>query len=190
MILDIVVIFLILILLFKGLKKGFVYEVFAITKIFATLFLVTKFNDKINNVLLSYNYKYSNITVYVIAFVVIYIILSIIVYIIDNFLKVIKLGTLNSILGGIFGLLKGATLSFVIIVFLIFIREYNENIGKTLDTSYSAYYTSIYFENMFDLFPKFMSGKLKQFSEKNKKIKLENTIYNKIKKDVLTDGIQ
>ncbi|WP_068268653.1 CvpA family protein [Caviibacter abscessus] len=190
MILDVLIIIFILILLFKGLQKGFIYEVFSITKIFVTLFLVTKFNDKINNLLLSYGYKYSNVIVYIISFLIIYVILSIIVSIIDKFLKVIKLGTLNSLLGGLFGIIKGIALSFIVIVFLIFIRGYNEKIEKTLNTSYCVYYTSIYFDGIYDLFPKFMSSKLKEFSEKNKKIKLENIIYNKIKKDVLTDGVQ
>ncbi len=190
MILDIIILVIVLFFLFNGFKNGLIYEVFGITKIFLTLILVLKYYSKIDMFLQRHNYKYSNIVVYIFSFIIIYIILSIIVYFIDKFLKVVKLGTFNSLLGGIFGFLKGTIFSIVIIVILIFVKDYNKKIQEIVENSNTAYYMSLYLKDFYPLFPEQIENKLKKFTMENKKIKLENEILNEIKKEITTNEVQ
>lgn len=120
-ILDIIFIVIILLSMFLGILKGFIKELFSLVFLIIAAVLSFLYYSEIGGFLLKY-IKNKNISKFV-GFVLIFVIVLIVGSLVTFFLKkIFVLGPLKSIdkiLGGVFGLIRGILISCVIVFGLI-----------------------------------------------------------------------
>ncbi|MDO4690701.1 MAG: CvpA family protein [Fusobacterium sp.] len=131
MYLDILILLLIGIGIFSGLRNGIFTEVisllgFVINVIIANIYtpVVLKFFKKAENIF-GNNY----LITYIVTFITVYLIISMVLIFVKKALKEQRKGFLNRVLGGLLGFIKGIAVSLIIVV----IYTYIINIAPSLE---------------------------------------------------------
>ncbi len=106
---------------FRGFSKGLIVEMSSLLAIFLGFTIGINFDDLISNFLYkTFNIEFSllKIFVFLIIFFITYSLVILIAKSITKFIKVVNLGLLNSIFGGVFGLTKWSFL-FIVLVWIM-----------------------------------------------------------------------
>lgn len=140
----------------KGLFKGLFVEVASLLALILGIYGAIHFSDFVGNYLydlLDWNKKYVGLTSFIITFILIVIAITLLGKFFTKLADFASLGLLNSLLGGVFGILK---IALVLSVLLMFFNKFNTKI-KLVDESTlneSILYTPIK-ESAVLLFPSF-----------------------------------
>jgi len=116
---------------FRGFSKGLIVEISSLLAIFLGFSIAINFDDLISNFLYnSFNINFSllKIFVFLITFFIVYILVTLFAKSVTKFIKVVNLGLFNSVVGGIFGLIKWSLLFIVFVWILHPIELVNLNI--------------------------------------------------------------
>jgi membrane protein required for colicin V production len=112
---------------FRGFSKGLIVEMSSLLAIFLGFTTGINFDDLISNFLYTtFNIEFSllKIFVFLIIFFITYSLVILVAKSITKFIKVVNLGLLNSLFGGIFGLTKWSLL-FIVLVWIIHSIEFS-----------------------------------------------------------------
>jgi membrane protein required for colicin V production len=119
--LDLIIILPIIAMALKGLKNGFVHEVFTLLGTLTAIFLAFTYMNAVGIVIIHYTGT-SGAWIPLIGFIFIYIFAIIIVKVIikalNAFLSFAILSTINLIVGGLFSMFKGVLIFSVILLFM------------------------------------------------------------------------
>ena len=134
--LDYFFIFIILLSLLVGCFRGFTRELFSLVGwVFAFYFANLFTGDLLQFVSFEFGEHVNFIIIYMSIFIIILLLATLLATIFNKLIKNIGLGFLNVIIGGIFGLMRGVLISFIII-FLVektsFISEVSLAESKTI----------------------------------------------------------
>jgi len=134
--LDYFFIFIILLSLLVGCFRGFTRELFSLVGwVFAFYFANLFTGDLLQFVSFEFGEHVNFIIIYMSIFIIILLLATLLATIFNKLIKNIGLGFLNVIIGGIFGLIRGVLISFIII-FLVektsFISEVSLAESKTI----------------------------------------------------------
>jgi len=105
---------------FRGFSKGLIVEMSSLLAIFLGFTIGINFDDLISNFLYNtFNIKFSllKIFVFLIIFFITYSLVVLAAKSITKFIKVVNLGLMNSVFGGVFGLTKWSLL-FIVLVWI------------------------------------------------------------------------
>lgn len=162
MYIDAILLIIVVLSLFFGIKKGLIFEFFSLFGLFITAMLTKQLVGKVYEYINTtgtdqYNIKF--ILAYVLTFLGIYIVLYLILLIAKKFFETILLGWLDKLGGAIVGFLKGVIISLFIAVILIGISNFNDTVKK--------YYTESYTSKLMDeVYPAFLKFLPEDFSDK------------------------
>lgn len=112
---------------FRGFSKGLIVEMSSLLAIFLGFTTGINFDDLISNFLYTtFNIQFSllKIFVFLIIFFITYSLVILVAKSITKFIKVVNLGLLNSVFGGVFGLTKWSLL-FIGLVWIIHSIEFS-----------------------------------------------------------------
>jgi len=112
---------------FRGFSKGLIVEMSSLFAIFLGFTIGINFDDLISNFLYNtFNIKFSllKIFVFLIIFFITYSLVVLAAKSITKFIKVVNLGLMNSVFGGVFGLTKWSLL-FIVLVWIISSIEFS-----------------------------------------------------------------
>ena len=112
---------------FRGFSKGLIVEMSSLLAIFLGFTIGINFDDLISNFLYNtFNIKFSllKIFVFLIIFFITYGLVILVAKSITKFIKVVNLGLMNSVFGGVFGLTKWSLL-FIVLVWIIASIEFS-----------------------------------------------------------------
>ncbi len=112
---------------FRGFSKGLIVEMSSLLAIFLGFTIGINFDDLISNFLYNtFNIKFSllKIFVFLIIFFITYSLVVLAAKSITKFIKVVNLGLMNSVFGGVFGLTKWSLL-FIVLVWIISSIEFS-----------------------------------------------------------------
>jgi len=112
---------------FRGFSKGLIVEMSSLLAIFLGFTIGINFDDLISNFLYTtFNIQFSllKIFVFLIIFFITYSLVILVAKSITKFIKVVNLGLLNSVFGGVFGLTKWSLL-FIVLVWIIHSIEFS-----------------------------------------------------------------
>lgn len=148
MILDIILGVIILWCGFSGIRSGLIMSLVSFVGLLAAFWLASLhleniYSSFVNFVKVDYFPKdiNENYYIYVISYVVGVIFFYIMIYVIGLLIKSIfgklMLGWVDRTLGGLFGLIKGYLISFVILSILIFLSKFSSEVRRMLSSSRS-----------------------------------------------------
>ena len=166
MTIDIILGILLSVFIINGIKKGAISMVFRFCSFLLSIFLMPYVNPIIEKILVGK----SKIVIYIVSFI-------------EKFIDSVHLGGINKLIGAILGAIIAFSISFLIIVVMLFFPK-SEKVQNILDTSYAVYYISINTKSFNKYFPEKIEKKLDDLNMKNQNIKLKQEIYNNIKKGV------
>jgi len=112
---------------FRGFSKGLIVEISSLLAIFLGFTIGINFDDLISNFLYNtFNIEFSllKIFVFLIIFFITYGLVILAAKSITKFIKVVNLGLMNSVFGGVFGLTKWSLL-FIVLVWIISSIEFS-----------------------------------------------------------------
>ena len=112
---------------FRGFSKGLIVEMSSLLAIFLGFTIGINFDDLVSNFLYNtFNIKFSllKIFVFLIIFFITYSLVVLAAKSITKFIKVVNLGLMNSVFGGVFGLTKWSLL-FIVLVWIISSIEFS-----------------------------------------------------------------
>lgn len=184
MIIDIVFIVILIYFTVRGIRLGFLLSVLNLLKWFILIY----YNNYLINILSKYiaidmNSEYSLIIMYIITFIVFYIILSIAVIILNKIFKLVLGGMpINSIIGGVLGMLKGIVITFVSFIILTQVASINDRTRKEIESSYISPYYAKYSLEIIGLFPDVIGENMNKLINDIKKIEIKKEIFNTVKK--------
>lgn len=176
---DIILAILLAVFIIGGIKKGAIAMIFRLCSFLLSIFLIPYINPLVEKVLVGKN----RVLIYIVSFIVLYTFLNFLAYFIEKFIDSVHLGGVNKLIGAILGAIIAFSISFLIIVVMLFFPK-SEKIQNILDTSYAVYYISINTKSFNKYFPEKIEKKLDDLNIKNQNIKLKQEIYNNIKKGV------
>lgn len=105
----------------RGFIKGFLSQIFSIAGVIFGVFLSYKYGLPV-----SYAFPFSRgiskIVSYIGVFLVVYLFFFLTGFLLKKFIKAIKLGWIDIILGGVFGFLKAG---FLIFIFIFILKQFN-----------------------------------------------------------------
>jgi membrane protein required for colicin V production len=124
---------------YSGFKRGLIVELTSLLGLILGIFgayYISKHYGLYIGQWLDWDAEYLRITTFLVSFILIIIVVSLIGKLMTKLLDVVALGTINKILGGVFGLLKFALLiSVLLLLFNIINNEMKLVQQKTLDES-------------------------------------------------------
>lgn len=118
---DIVLGILFVYAFYKGFKNGIIIEIASIVALVAGVFCAIYFSDVTASYLLEkfqWSEKYIAISSFVITFLLVLIGVHLLGKVLTKLVKALLLGTVNKILGGIFGLLKMVLILGIVLVYI------------------------------------------------------------------------
>ena len=120
-ILDIVFIIIIFLSIFLGILKGFIRELFSLVFLIIAAVLSFLYYSEIGGILVKYikNKNISKFIGFVLIFVIVLIIGSVVTFLLKKIFVLGPLKSIDKILGGVFGLIRGILISCVIVFGLI-----------------------------------------------------------------------
>ncbi len=126
---DIVLGILLLYAFYKGFKNGLIVEIASIIALIAGVFCAIYFSDITAAFLMEkfdWNEKYVSISSFIITFSVVLIGVQLLGKLLTKIAKAILLGTINKVLGGVFGALKALLILGIILVFIDTKLDFNQ----------------------------------------------------------------
>lgn len=140
--LDIILGVFLLIGVIRGLKTGFIRTITSLLAWIVGIYVAIHFSYFLLDYLeeyLSWNAETLNITAFILTLIIVVILFSIIGQFLTQLSKLLALGLLNRLLGGVFGLLKSAL---ILSVLLMFVSSFNsgERFIKQKDITSSKLY--------------------------------------------------
>lgn len=117
-IIDIILGIILLYGLIKGISKGFFAEIAALVALLAGIYCAMHFSFYAQDFLtklIDWNPKYISLAAFAITFIIVVVVISLVGKMLTKLAKMISLGWLNNVLGGVFGLLKVAVILSVLI---------------------------------------------------------------------------
>ena len=137
-IVDIIVLILLIYAIIRGFVKGFIKEISGMIALVIGLIGSLKFSTVLGKKIgpyLDFNTKSIQIISFILLFLVIIYSISLLAKMITKTLKLIALGWINRILGGLFGFLKWLI---ILSAFILFFKEVNEVITVLPKSSFNA----------------------------------------------------
>ncbi|MGO2102254.1 MAG: CvpA family protein [Psychroflexus halocasei] len=165
---DIVVGVIAILFLFKGLKRGFFIELAGFVALFLGLWISYSYYEFMSVQYISQYLDWSEESLQIFSFFILFVIVVTLVHLlaklITGFLKIIALGLVNRLFGGLFGLMK---LLLLLIVFYLSL-DY-------IDTFYSLksedwLEDSLVFQNTFGLYQNYFPALAELFEEHTRNI--------------------
>ena len=124
---------------YNGFRKGLIVELTSLLGLILGIFgayYISKYHGLYIGQWLDWKDEYLRITTFLVSFILIIIVVSLIGKGITKLMDLVALGTINQILGGVFGLLKFAVLiSVLLLLFNVINSEVKVVQQKTLDES-------------------------------------------------------
>ena len=150
--LDVAFLVIISISILLGIIKGFIRELFSLAFFFIAVILSFLFYQDVGTFFMKYfkNRDISNFTGFISIFCVVLIVGSIITYLIKKVLTAGPLKSVDRILGGVFGMVRGILISGIIILGLI---TFKINDKLVLTSKLSPYFIST-LKVFYDILPK------------------------------------
>jgi len=135
--LDLILTIIIILFACLGLFRGFIAEFFSIFGFLIALILSKYFTPLVIN-FAHVDTTHTNFVVvlYCIVFIVIYCILALIEKFLRVIIKVVLLGWLDRVLGGVFGLFKGLLIVLLIVLVLMAMATSNNSCQKLVENSF------------------------------------------------------
>lgn len=136
--LDIILIIIILLGLFRGFKNGFLLELASLLGLVAGIYGAIHFSHHAVRILsgrVDWNENVISLVAFAVTFIVILLVVSLLARVLTQVINLVMLGLVNKLLGALFGFLKSV---FITSLFLMFITAYKGNIlldEKTLEAS-------------------------------------------------------
>lgn len=120
-ILDIIFIIIIFLSIFLGILKGFIRELFSLVFLIIAAVLSFLYYSEIGEILVKYikNKNISKFIGFVLIFVIVLIVGSLVTFLLKKIFVLGPLKSIDKILGGVFGLIRGILISCVIVFGLI-----------------------------------------------------------------------
>ena len=163
MVLDLLIISIVILMFYLGMKKGFVKEAFNLIKFMVIIYLVPKFADIVMSLfVIDMENTVSKYLIYICSFIFLYILLTIAVSIISIII-------------------------FLFFIILLFTSDKSENIKNLLESSRSIEYISIYLGPYNNLFPEYISVKLDEFNMYSQEKQYKRSLLKNIEKRGLDD---
>lgn len=176
MYLDIILVVILIIMIFKGIKDGFLIEFFSIFGIFIDYIIAQKFTytamKKFNITDTQGNY----ILTYISIFIISYIIVSTVMIFLGKVYKNQNEGIISRTLGGVFGLLKGL----IIVGIILFIFNYTSKKFTVLENYTSNSKVNEYFLEKINLVEEYIPQELKKEIKRVKDKKIIEKYFDKI----------
>lgn len=126
---------------YSGFRKGLIVELTSLLGLILGVFgayYISKHHGLFIGQWLEWDDEYLRITTFLLSFILIIIMVSLIGKLITKLMDIVALGTINQILGGLFGFLKFALLiSILLLLFNIINTEVKLVQQKTLDESFT-----------------------------------------------------
>jgi membrane protein required for colicin V production len=151
--LDFCILIPILYFCYRGIRIGFIGEILGIGGIILAVFLTFRYMDNAAGIISSFTGSEPNYLPFVagaIIFIGTLIVLQIIAFLLKRFLQLIRLNTINRILGLFFGLLKGGI---IVSAILILLAGFNQPSKQVRDQSLSYSYIIYLAPWAYNLFP-------------------------------------
>jgi len=175
-ILDIIFIVIIVLSMFFGILKGFIKELFSLVFLVLATILSFLYYSEIGDFLLKYikNRNVSKFVGFVLIFVIVLIVGSLVTFFLKKIFALGPLKSIDKILGGVFGLIRGILISCVIVFGLI-----ASNIdGKLcIDSKLFPFFKET-IDFTFNLVPDENGNVKKQKEKDDKELKKDKIVYN------------
>lgn len=137
--LDIILLIILLLGLWKGLLNGFFVELASLIALIAAIYGSIYFSNYAGDYLrtqLDWDETYITIASFIITFLVIIFTISFIGKVFTKAVNTARLGTINKLAGGVFGLLKIGFIASVLLMFIDTASEEIDLLGNTRDESF------------------------------------------------------
>jgi membrane protein required for colicin V production len=172
-IVDVIILLLLGLPAFFGLKKGLLKSIFSLTSIILGIYLATRFNSNIGYILNHFikDQKLANLVSFIIIIAFVYLVGSYIAKKLSGINSFTK--TIDKFFGLIFGFLKGLIL---VSLLSLFFKSYDILPQKELKDSVLYPYVSQVSPYTYDFFNKLFSGSAKSFFDKNSFLVKDSTI--------------
>lgn len=170
MYIDIILLLIIIISLIIGIKRGLIFEFFSLFGIITAAFLARKFVDSVYNFFVKKEADtnlFLFVFSYIITFLAVYIVLYLIILLLKKFFETILLGWVDRLGGGIVGIIKGFLLSFIILIILTVVANFNKDLSGYLKRSYAGKMMSHVSPAIIKIFPTEIETKVNKFTNKN-----------------------
>ncbi len=166
-VLDIILLVIVLLSILMGVLKGFIREIFSLVFMAVAVLLAFWFYPVVGKWFQGFldNSHLANFAAFISIFVVVLIIGSVVTYIIKKVLAVGPLKSVDRILGGVFGLLRGVVIS-AVIVFGLIVFPVNGTLVK--ESRLSPYVVSAIKAGL-KIMPKKYSDQVRKFEKDKKK---------------------
>ena len=102
---------------YKGIRKGLIYELSSLVGLVIGIFCSIKFSKYVSS-LIDIDGEYSILIAFFITFVAVYLLSLFLGKCIEGLVKLMKMGVLNNIFGGLFGLMKCICVLSVVLYYL------------------------------------------------------------------------
>ena len=130
MYLDMLVGIIILFTIYKGYSSGFFVSFLSLFGVVVSLVITRDFTPQIMSLLRIEGGKGTFSMIYIVIFLVVYLLIGILLAFLESFIKVKKRTLLGIILGSSVGLIKGLTLSFVVLLFYNLLGDHIGGVKK------------------------------------------------------------
>ena len=159
--LDIVIFCILGLLIFNGIRKGFIISLASLVALVLGIWAAVHFSNYISDLLVRTFHPsttWLSVLSFTLTFLLVVIVVILIAKLLERVVKTVGLGWLNRIIGGIFGLIKGI----LIVSILLFIIVSFDPQGKVITpkTKQSSFCYS-YIEKAFPFFLKIIGDKIK-----------------------------
>lgn len=144
---DIIILIVLLGLFIKGIKRGFLNSLPFILAIFFLFRITHRYENYFLELLKNYSFPYSvaKLLIYLSSFFILYFFFKILTYLFKKILESFHLEWLNSLFGGLLGILKGIFLVWFFFFILFNISPKSEKFIKEKNISYHLYSYGNYF---------------------------------------------
>lgn len=126
---DIVLGILLILTAFSGFRKGLIVEVASLAALILGIWGAIEFSYITSNFLIEnfdWKWEYLNIVSFILTFIIIIVIVHFVAKVVTKLVETVMLGFVNKLAGLVFGLLKGAL---ILSIVLLFFDSINDSIG-------------------------------------------------------------
>ena len=189
--LDIVILIVISIFAFLGLKRGLIKEIISIFAIIGGILAGVIFYSSLGDIIIKFNFIKNEAIASVCGFILImfftFVLIKLIGYVLTKIVGTLKLNWFNRICGGCFGAIKGVIISFLIIAGLgFFLSEKEPPFSNSILVPYVKESFSILKEHIPDDFDKNIQKAKKLIQEKGIKAAIKEV--EKVKETYLEEN--
>ncbi len=126
---------------YRGIKRGLIFELFSLLGLIVGIYAAIKFSAFISEKI-AIEGEYSILITFFITFVAVVLLSMFLGKCVEGFIKVMKMGVLNNILGGTLGLLKAVCIISILLYYITLIDSKHVIISKSVEEK-SLFYQPI-----------------------------------------------